>query len=79
MPNDCHVHLAIQQKFGLSVVNKTLESTLSMAKEAFSPLHGKQMMLNLWKVLLVFLARQSTTGSLTSRDKGQPTWNESPK
>ena len=50
MPNDCHVCLAVHQKFGLSVVNKTLESTLSMAKEAVSLLHGKLMMLNLWKV-----------------------------
>ena len=28
--------LAVQQKFGLSVVNETLESTLSMAMEAVS-------------------------------------------
>ena len=45
MPNDRHVSLAVQQKFGLSVVNETLESTLSMAREAVSLLHGKQMML----------------------------------
>ena len=61
MPDDHHVRLAVQQKLGLSVVNKTLESTLSMAKEAISPLQGKQTMVYLWKVLLVFLATQSTT------------------
>ena len=73
MPNDRYVCLAARQKFGLSVVNETLESTLSMAREAVSLLHGKQMMVYLWKVLLVFLARQSTTGSLTFRAKGQAT------
>ena len=57
--------------FGLSVVNETLESTLSMAREAVSLLHGKQIYL--WEVLLVFRARQSTTGSLTFRAKGQAT------
>ena len=62
-----------QQKFGLSVVNETLESVLSMAMEAVSLLHGKQMMVYLWNVLLVFLARQSTTGSLTFRAKGHAT------
>ena len=36
MPNDRHVCLAAQQKFGLSVVNETLKSTLSMAREAVS-------------------------------------------
>ena len=73
MPNDRYVCLAARQKFGLSVVNETLESTLSMAREALSLLHRKQMMVYLWKVLLVFLARQSTTGSLTFRAKGQAT------
>ena len=36
MPNDRYVCLAARQKFGLSVVNETLESTLSMAREAVS-------------------------------------------
>ena len=76
VPNYCHACLAVQQKFGLSVVNGALESTLFMAREAVSLLHGKQMMLYLWKVLLVFLARQSTTGSLTSRAREQPTRND---
>ena len=61
MSDDHHVCLDVQQKFGMSVVNHTLESTLSMGKEAISPLLGKQMMEYLWKVLLVFLARQSAT------------------
>ena len=42
MPNDCHVCLAVQQKFGLSVVNETLESTLSMAREAVSLYMGNR-------------------------------------
>ena len=76
MPDKHQVRLAVQQKFGLSVVNETLESTLSMAKEAISRLQEKQMTVYLWKDLLVFLARQSTTGSFTSRANGQPTSND---
>ena len=55
LPNNRHFCLAVQEKFGLSVVNKTLESALSLAMKAVSLLHGKQMMVHLWKVLLVFL------------------------
>ena len=48
MPNDRYVCLAARQKFGLSVVIETLESTLSMARETVSLLDGKQMMVYLW-------------------------------
>ena len=76
MPDEHQARLVVQQKFGLSVVNETLASTLSMAKEAISRLQKKQMTVYLWKDLLVFLARQSTTGSFTSRANGQPTRND---
>ena len=42
MPDEHRVRLVVQQKFGLSAVNKTLASTLSMAKEAISHLQEKQ-------------------------------------
>ena len=76
MPDEHQVPLVVQQKFGLGVVNESLESTLSMAKEAISRLQGKQMTVYLWKDLLVFLARQSTISSFTSRANGQPTRND---
>ena len=76
MPDEHQARLVVPQKFGLSVVNETLESTLSMAKETISRLQEKQMMVYLWKDLLVFLARKSTTGSFTSRANGQPTSND---
>ena len=41
MPDEHQVRLAVQQKFGLSVVNETLASTLSMVKEAISRLQKK--------------------------------------
>ena len=57
MADDHHVRLAVQQKFGLSVVNETLESILSMAKEAISPLQGKQMMVYLSNVSVSFVGK----------------------